>query len=103
MDEIRSLLAGLGTTPDEVAATLRTNGIQGVRNAVRFLNPLVRYLAFRLRSDVLGLDLMKRDTLRLTHGNGRKEETALPEPVRLFLDAFNRGAYPELELPPEQT
>ena len=37
------MLVDLGNTPDEVADTLRASGITGVRNTVRFLNPIVRF------------------------------------------------------------
>lgn len=101
--QMAKLLDGLGATPDEVAASLQALGFQGVRNAVRTLNPFVRYLASHLRVDAFGLDVMKGDRVRLTHGNGTTEETALPDAVRQFLDRFNRGQYPDLELPPEKT
>ena len=77
---------------------MKANGVQGVRNTVRFLHPLVRYLQSQLRVDA-SLDLMQRDRLRLTFGNGREEEAILPEAARQFMDGFDRGAYPELELP----
>lgn len=101
--KMAKLLEELGTTPDEVAASLKANGVQGVRNAVRFLNPVVRHVQGRVRVDAWSLDLMQRDKLRLTFVDGRKEDTVIPEAVRLFLDAFNRGKYPDLELPPDET
>jgi hypothetical protein len=42
---------------------------------------------------------MKYGMLRLLFHDGRQEETLLPQAVRQFLDAFNRGKYPELERP----
>jgi len=39
------------------------------------------------------------DTLRLAFHGGGKQEVPLPEAVRQFLTAFNRRAYPQLELP----
>ena len=94
---MESLLASLGNDPDEVASILNAHGIQGVRNAVRFLNPLVRYLQGQMRLASASVDVMQVDRVRLIFGDGKKEEAVLPEPVRLFLDAFNKGAYPELE------
>ena len=47
---------------------------------------------------------MTGDSVRLNSGNVvRVEEVAMPEAVREFLEAFNTGAYPDLELPPEKT
>jgi hypothetical protein len=51
-----------------------------------------------LRHDNLDADVMSWTTFRI-HGVGG-QEAALPKPVLDFLDAFNRGGYPDLELPP---
>jgi len=96
--QVQKLLEELGGTTDEVSTNLHANGIQGVRNAVRFLNPIVRYLQLRLRLDA-SADVMQRGKVRLRFGDGSKEEVSLPGPVQQFLDAFNRGVYPELEMP----
>jgi hypothetical protein len=101
-DEMAKLLGQLGASADEVAATLEGHSIQGVRNAVRFLNPIVRYLLGRVRADASSLDVMQGDRVRLTLDSG-KEEVVMPEAVRQFLEAFSRGAYPALELPPDKT
>jgi hypothetical protein len=93
---IISLLTGLGRTPDEVASTFKTHGIVGVRHTVRFLNPLVRYLRSQLPPDAFDMDVIQRDRVRRTFGDGRKEEVLIPEPVRQFLDVFNNGGYPDL-------
>ena len=42
------MLDDLGLTPDAVADSLLALGIKGVRNTVRILNPLVRYVAAQL-------------------------------------------------------
>ncbi len=103
-EELRTVLERLGGTADEVAATVRVKGVQGVRNTVRVLNPVVRYVQNALRKDNLDLDVMTGKTIRVNSGSTvRKEEVALPEAVRQFLDAFNRGDYPDLELPPEKS
>jgi hypothetical protein len=101
--ELSAMLKDLGATPEDVATALKAEGIRGVRNAARFLNPIVRYAQGRVMVDALGLDVMKSDTLRLIFHDGQKEEAPLPLAVRQFLDAFNRGKYPELELPPDRT
>jgi hypothetical protein len=88
----------LGTTPGMVADALRARGIQGVRNTVRFLNPIVRY-AHSLLTDVYGIDLIQGDRLRIEFANGTTNEVAVPEPVLQFLEQFHRGQYPDLEMP----
>ena len=92
------MLEALGSTPDEVADALRARGIKGVRNTVRFLNPVVRY-AHSCLADVYGIDLIQGDRLRIVFANGSVTEEAVPEAVLRFLDAFHRGQYPDLELP----
>ena len=101
-DELRMTLERMGCTADEVAAALRAKGVQGVRNAVRVLNPVVRYVQNTLRQDNLDLDVMTGKTLRTHSGSVKAQEVSLPEAVRQFLDAFNRGAFPDLELPPDR-
>jgi hypothetical protein len=96
LSTITSLLTALGSTPDEVASTFKTHGIAGVPHAVRFLNPLVRYLRNHVPPDAFDMDVLKRHRVRLAFGDGRNEEVPIPEPVRLFLDEFNAGAYPDL-------
>lgn len=96
---LTDLLTQLGTTADEVATNLKAHGIQGSRNTARFLNPLVRYLETQIRPDCLSLDVMQRDRVRLVFGDGRQEEAIIPEPCLAFLQAFNQGGYPEMQLP----
>jgi hypothetical protein len=50
-----------------------------------------------MRRDNLDADVMTGKTFRI-HGTGGQEVT-LPEAILDFLDAFNRGTYPDLELP----
>ena len=87
------ILVQIGATPLDVAANLRACGIKGVRNTVRHLNPIVRFVEYQLRLDDYGLDVMHGDgmptyILRLTLPDGKEAETPFPEPVRAFLDAF---------------
>jgi len=103
-DELSMTLDRMGRTADEVAASLRTKGVQGVRNTVRLLNPVVRYVQNTLQHDNLDLDVMTGKTIRLNSGSVvRIQEVAIPEAVRQFIDAFNKGAYPDLELPHDKT
>ena len=92
------MLEGLGNTPDEVADSLRAQGINGVRNTVRFLNPVVRYV-HTLVADAYGIDLILGDRLRIVFANGRVSEVVVPQAVLRFLDEFHRGRYPDLEMP----
>ncbi len=94
------MLEELGRTPEEVADALRAAGIKGVRNTVRFLNPVVRYV-HTLLTDVYGIDLIRGDRLRIVFANGREQEVVVPEPVLRFLDDFHRGRYPDLEMHPD--
>jgi hypothetical protein len=96
--DVAKLLQDLGNTPAEVASTLRVKGIHGVRNTVRTLNPVVRYV-LSLASDVWNLNIIEGNTLSMNFRDGRKRSVTLPEAVKQFLDAFNQGAYSDLELP----
>src|SRR5947209_7237698 len=96
-DNLVNVLSGMGQSPDEVAETLRAAGIQGVRNAVRFLNPIIRFCQPHVRAGHFALDLIQGDVLRMVLPNEKPESVPLPRPVKEFLDAFNRGTYPDLE------
>lgn len=99
MDEVRqaaTVLAQLGNTADEVAHSLKAQGIQGVRHTVRFLNPVVRCVRAVI-TGTLDMDVIEGDRLSMTLRDGRKLHVLLPPAVRAFLDAFHRGAYPDLE------
>jgi hypothetical protein len=90
------MLDALGKNADEVAAALRAQGVQGVPNTVRFLNPIVRYAQAQLGGTPTGVVL--DDTLTLTFPDGQVHQEPVPPAVREFLDAFDRGAYPDLIL-----
>src|ERR1700694_450936 len=85
---VARMLHDLGNTADDVAAVLKAQKIQGVRNTVRMLNPIVRYIG-SLVSETRDIDLIEAGTLRITLRNGSIERVTLPEAVREFLDAFN--------------
>ena len=84
----------LGTTPDEVADALCVRGITGVRNAARFLSPVVRYVR-TISAEVYGIDLINPETLRIVFADREVTEVSVPG----LLDLFHRGAYPDLEMP----
>ena len=74
------MLEELGNTAAEVADVLRAKGIQGVRNTVRFLNPICRYAQTQV-ANTQGIDLIKVDRLRIVFANGHVTETEVPGPV----------------------
>jgi hypothetical protein len=88
----------LGTTPDAVADALRASGIQGVRNTVRFLNPIVRFVHGK-QPNVYGIDIIQGDRLRIEFANSVVTEVTVPGPVLVFLERFHQGHYPDLEMP----
>jgi hypothetical protein len=96
--ELGSLLLGMGNAADEIAATLRAAGIHGVRNTVRFLNPIVRYCQAHLAGNGYAVDVMQPGVMRIRLPDQLPMEIPLPSPVAQFLDLFNHGAYPDLEL-----
>jgi hypothetical protein len=98
VNDLGSILLGMGNSADEIAVTLRTAGVQGVRNTVRFLNPIVRYCQSRLILDSYALDVMRDGILRIHLPDNVAKDFPLPVPLVKFLDAFNRGMYPDLEL-----
>jgi hypothetical protein len=97
--DLSRILREMGKTADDVALTLRTVGIQGVRNTVRFLNPIVRYCQVHVRLDHYALDIMQPGIMRILLPDNMNEQFSLPLPVQEFLDSFNAGSYPDLELP----
>ena len=92
------MLEDLGRTPDEVAESLRACHIRGVRNTVRILNPIVRYVVSRT-PDARTVDLTRGDRLRIVFATGRVSEIAVPDAAMQFLERFHRGEYPDLEMP----
>ena len=98
-NDVARLLQDLGSTPAEVASALKVKGVQGVRNTVRTLNPIVRCILLQA-IDVWNLNIVQGNTLSMNFRDGRKATVALPRAVQQFLESFNRGTYPELELPP---
>src|SRR5947209_6021158 len=97
--DLGSILQRLGNAADEIAVSLRAAGIKGSRNTARFLNPLVRYCQTYLHVDHYALDVMQRGVMRISLPDEAPVNVPLPMPVVEFLDAFNRGLYPDLELP----
>src|SRR5580765_4721439 len=88
--DLSTRLEQMGSNADEVAATLRANNVQGTRNTVRVLNPIVRYIQNTLLLDNLEADVIV-STLCIHSSGGT--QVCLPQAVLDFLDAFNRGAH----------
>ncbi len=94
MDAISQELEALGSTPDEVAETLRRERVQGMRDSTSFMNPVVRHLNRTL--NIGGrLEVGAGGTVLRLQQEGK--EVPLPVPVQGFLDCFHRGLYPDLE------
>lgn len=91
-----SIFDAVGTTPDEVASTLRSYGIRGMRNSARYFNPVVQYAYRQLGNLALHIDVKSGTVLTVTSGTVTKE-MPLPPAVISFLVMFNDGKYPELE------
>jgi hypothetical protein len=96
MEQISHLLESMGSTPDEVAASLRKADVRGLRDSTAFLNPVVRYLN---RSLAIGgrLEIGASGAVLRLQLRGKLQEIPLPLPVQVFLDGFHRGLYPDLE------
>ena len=54
---LHRILCELGDSADQVAETLKAQGILGVRNTVRMLNPIVRFVQGSLLISNIGMDL----------------------------------------------
>ena len=89
----------LGSTSAEIARNLSALGILGTPNAVRVLNPVVKYVMMNFKKDVLMMDVIKGDRLTITYANWKKEEVPFPPAVIEFLQRFNGHEYPDLILP----
>src|SRR5438105_10385275 len=98
--DLALVLAALGNSAKEVAAGIKAQRIKGVRNTARFLNPICRYVEVALTLDPLTVDVMDHGTLCIACPDGTTLKAPLPQPIKDFLDAFNRGTYPEIEKPP---
>ncbi len=96
MDAISRKLEALGSTPDQVAETLRRERIQGMRDSTSFMNPVVRHLN---RTLTIGgrLEVGAGGTVLRLQLEGKVQEVPLPVPVQAFLDCFHPGLYPDLE------
>ena len=88
MDNIQDILAGMGNTPDEIAAFLGGQGIRGRLGHFRQC-PVACYL------QRVGLDYGVMSKLAWPLSN-HKPGIALPFAVENFIYRFDKGQYPEL-------
>ncbi|HEV8061635.1 MAG TPA: hypothetical protein VGP68_17270 [Gemmataceae bacterium] len=96
MDRIAALLAGIGSTPEEIALALRNKSIRGHRGNRFFSNPVVRYLNRHL--DIGGLiEVDQSGSILRVVQYGKVREMSLPAGISSFLDRFEQGEYRELE------
>lgn len=96
MEAISQMLEAVGSTPDQVAETLRQAGVRGMRDSTSFMNPIVRHLNRTL--NIGGrLEVGAGGAVLRLQLDGKVREVPLPLPVQVFLDGFHRGLYPDLE------
>ncbi len=96
MEAISQLLEGMGSTPDQVAETLRQARVRGLRDSPSFMNPVVRHHNHTL--NIGGrLEVGAGGTVLRLQREGKVKEGPLPLPVQAFLDGFDHGLYPDLE------
>jgi hypothetical protein len=81
-----ALLAGLGETPEEIAAMLLGAGYRGEQ-----VNPFACPCGSCLR-DHLGTSVSVRDDFLMAEG----EQASLAPQVAAFVEAFDAGKYPQL-------
>jgi hypothetical protein len=92
------LLENLGNSPEEVASALRQHGVKGVRNTVRFLNPIVRFVRAQPSLETVDCDVILGNILRMRFPGGSEEHVTVPRPILDFLKLFNSGGFADLEL-----
>jgi hypothetical protein len=89
-DNLKSLLEGMGSTADEVAAFLEGQGCKGWRGTPYFC-PVAQYLRLSGLTDpsvstIMARERHKPDSIQM-----------LPTPVHNFVLNFDFGFYPQLD------
>jgi hypothetical protein len=104
LDQLSRILTALGKNPDQVAEALRSSKCGGKRYG-NFPSPVIRYVYRYFDDGTLELVYSVVPTapalvskLYLYRLDGSREEVCLPAAIREFLDLFDQGAYPDLEL-----
>lgn len=96
--EVRRLLAGLGPTPGDVAASLEAVGVHGLPHDPG-RSPLGAFLSAVVAADadVEALSL-RTDAVGISVRGSRSQVTVpFPGPVRAFVSAFDAQCYPMLD------
>jgi hypothetical protein len=105
---LKKLLRGLGTTADEIAATLRAAGVKGSRTDAHDC-PGAGYIAMKAREILPATDLA---TVTLTADHAvigitragtsyyHEVKARTPGPLEDFLDGFDGGDYADLAKEP---
>ena len=99
LGQLSRILSNLGDNPDRVAEVLRANGCRGFQGSA-FPGPVIRYLYYWFDEgslSVLYSDWDKPDRL-VFYGLDGMQEMRLPLAVSEFLQLFDKGAFPDLDL-----
>lgn len=94
--KIMRAVAGLGTTPDEIAETLAAEGLVGVRSTGNEC-PVARYV--RKHFGAYGVSIVVAGEEKFFVGatvGGWVAERPTPVQVREFMQNFDQGRYPQL-------
>ena len=90
MDKITESLVALGTTAEEVAASLEARGIKGVLEMPSSC-PIARYIRTIINSDEL-VQIYAGSTFVMVQG----EKISTPKAVELFVEQFDECKFPFL-------
>ena len=103
IDTVRHLLAQLGSTADEVAASLRKQGITGKPGDVT-ADPIANYLrAHGVDSPEVDLEQVSLAAYEDPCGSNGPISVDHPAPVRAFVIAFDNGDFQDLQTNREVT
>ena len=93
-DDLYELLAGLGSTADEIVDTLRAAGIKGLRQEAAAC-PIANWLVLEANAwdvEVDGIEVSIR-----AEGSNRAVHCSPPHGVYMFVLCFDNRRYPDLE------
>lgn len=89
---IETYLVSLGKTSEEVAESLRQQGIQGIKKSARCCA-----IVNGAYQAVPGATFLCTEKFNIYY-NGHKQYANLPHPVLNFIQDFDDGKYPDLEM-----
>ena len=105
-EELKLILASMGKTGEDVAACLRVNNCRGFMLGKGSPDPLTRYIYRKFDDGQISIHItgrLKWGTLVLHRTDRAREEIPLPSPVSEFLELFEEGEFPDLELKDRST